>query len=403
MDTEKQNQTPVLVSTDIGSDIDDALAIQAMFNSGINLQGIYTVNGDVNFRSYIAKHMVNLANREIPVYTGESKSLTGKVKPYTHFEDCHVDDCFVDHEDFLGESDIRYISLPKAGIKQAGVKNLAAKLDQEPQVVLSLAPLTNIARLLKQHPQSARNIQRLYIMGSRLSGDLEHNFIFDPEAAKSVLESDLPITVVPGDVCSRYKMPVQTLDQLSSPSGEYVRKMALGFTAVKTAMGFNKHIEELDNATLNQIFEEHIKINPKAARELGPKSFDLQTTLQRLVVNLNDPIFGAFDGPGYFRQFNALLDFLKQNQDYFNHASEVIPFFGDLIPTTLSVADVYVPYCLLHPEKLTTKQGIVECLTKDKSQAIFGGESRFTEGSKHEIVTDLDFDDFERFIGENLR
>ena len=45
----------ILFSTDIGSDPDDALALLAMLNHPeIDLKGIYTVNGLVDFRSFIA-------------------------------------------------------------------------------------------------------------------------------------------------------------------------------------------------------------------------------------------------------------------------------------------------------------------------------------------------------------
>ena len=84
----------VLVSTDIGSDIDDALSILTMFNMGLNVRGIYTVNGDVDSRSYIAKHMVDLYGTGIPVGRGTAESLSGE-KPYSFCEDAYVDDKFV--------------------------------------------------------------------------------------------------------------------------------------------------------------------------------------------------------------------------------------------------------------------------------------------------------------------
>ena len=77
----------ILLSTDIGSDIDDALCLLSMLNHpDINLQGIYTVNGDVNSRSYIARHMVNLRGARIPVIRGEQKPIAADTKPYTYYE-----------------------------------------------------------------------------------------------------------------------------------------------------------------------------------------------------------------------------------------------------------------------------------------------------------------------------
>ena len=56
----------IILSTDIGSDVDDALSLLAMLNHPeINLEGIYTVNGDVDSRSRIAKHIVDLSGNNI--------------------------------------------------------------------------------------------------------------------------------------------------------------------------------------------------------------------------------------------------------------------------------------------------------------------------------------------------
>ena len=81
----------ILLSTDIGSDIDDALALLGMLNQNLDLEAIYTVNGDVDTRSYIAKHMVDLSGKEIVVARGESQPLLGP-KPYTFYEEYHIDD-----------------------------------------------------------------------------------------------------------------------------------------------------------------------------------------------------------------------------------------------------------------------------------------------------------------------
>ena len=92
----------------------------------------------------------------------------------------------------------------KVGIDPNGVEHLAEKLSGGKHTVFSIAPLTNLALILRDHPQSVRNIERLFVMGARFpEGEKEHNFRYDSQAAQEVLDSDISITIIPSDVCNR--------------------------------------------------------------------------------------------------------------------------------------------------------------------------------------------------------
>jgi len=67
-------------------------------------------------------------------------------------------------------------------------------------------------------------------------------------------------------------------------------------------------------------------------------------------------------------------------------ADELIRF----VPKSISVADVYVPYCFLNGDKLKIEKRTVNC--------DFKGKTYFTSGEKHEIVTDLDFEHFQEYL-----
>ena len=66
-----------------------------------------------------------------------------------------------------------------------------------------------------------------------------------------------------------------------------------------------------------------------------------------------------------------------------------------LVPKTISIADAYVPYCYLHPEKITTKRMTIDC---DEM-----GRTITRKGEQHEVVQDLDFEHFAKFLTEYLR
>src|SRR3989344_8790453 len=127
------NKNKILLSTDIGSDIDDALALRIMLEEpSIKLHGIYVVNGDVTSRAMLARHMTALcgsrlyrgldriekhpglnlsyknklkladirarllsrAGKDITVAIGDANPLYSSALPYAFFEDGLVDGAF---------------------------------------------------------------------------------------------------------------------------------------------------------------------------------------------------------------------------------------------------------------------------------------------------------------------
>lgn len=90
------------------------------------------------------------------------------------------------------------------------VAALTAWLDRaeqnEPREILALGPLTNIAHLVQQAPESAAKISRLTWMGGSAgrgnhSAQAEFNALADPEAACIVAQAGLPLHVIDLMVC----------------------------------------------------------------------------------------------------------------------------------------------------------------------------------------------------------
>lgn len=81
-------------------------------------------------------------------------------------------------------------------------------------VIIAIGPLTNLAVLLKEHPDVLARAARIIIMGGavwcpgNVTPHAEFNFYRDPAAAQEVLSSGLPITVVPLDVTRQVAMDV---------------------------------------------------------------------------------------------------------------------------------------------------------------------------------------------------
>jgi purine nucleosidase len=68
---------PLLLDTDIGSDIDDALALAYLLRQpNCDLLGITTVTGDVSKRAALCQILCKAAGREaIPIHAGASRVL----------------------------------------------------------------------------------------------------------------------------------------------------------------------------------------------------------------------------------------------------------------------------------------------------------------------------------------
>ncbi len=376
----------VLLSTDIGSDIDDALALLSMMNANIRLKGIYTVNGDVVSRALIAKHMVNRSGKRIPVAIGESQPLLGP-EPYNHFVDCLIDESFEDPQRTEEEREPIYKTPRKAGIIEQGIQHFIQRLTT-PHVVMSTGPLTTIAKIIEDHPEAARNIERLYLMGCRFSSDPkpEHNIRYDSEAARIVLQSDVPITIIPGSLCELYKMPSTIAERLISNVGLYVKHMIRAHQGIHVARMFSSY--RLGNHSLEQLADS-ITL-PAGAPDLGKQILEGREMLK----NMGDPYYAAISTDEYWVQYNRLL-YHFETHDFGDIGKLIAAEVKEFVPKRLQTADVYVPFCFLYPDKIKSSTGMVEVDPM--------GNSYKSPGSEHRIVEEIDLDAFNEYLFRTLK
>ena len=95
-----------------------------------------------------------------------------------------------------------------------------------------MGPLTNVALALQLEPDLAECVQHCYIMGGVGSGHgnitpvAEFNIWVDPEAARIVFESGMPITMVGWDISWKYAtfdaQQAEDIRQIGTPLAEFV-------------------------------------------------------------------------------------------------------------------------------------------------------------------------------------
>jgi purine nucleosidase len=100
--------------------------------------------------------------------------------------------------------------------------------------LLIIGPASPIAPIVRAHPKLADYVRRIYLMGGAIQGpgnatpEAEFNFWFDPEAAETLLTTDVPTTLLPLEATRtlRYSAEFAALLGPDHPVGPYVRASA---------------------------------------------------------------------------------------------------------------------------------------------------------------------------------
>ena len=186
---------PILFDTDIGTDIDDAFALALIVRSPeFELLGVTTASGDTQARARLAAKLLQEAGQpKVPVVAGEP----GKALP-------------IDQTRWADGFSSPAIRSEKA------VDFLKEQIEKRPGEItlVPVGPLTNVGALLKGHPEVAKKIKRIVLMGGAVAhgyGDspqpvAEYNIAQAPEAAQVVFKSGVPILMAPLDVTAMLQL-----------------------------------------------------------------------------------------------------------------------------------------------------------------------------------------------------
>lgn len=188
---------PIIIDTDPG--IDDALAIAiALFSEELDVKLITTVAGNVSLEKVTSNALALLTffEKDIPVAKGAEKPL---LEPFIDASNVHGASGM---EGFDFPEPKRELLLEEHAVN--AMRNVILESD-EPITLMPIGPLTNIALLFAMYPEVKSNIKEIVLMGgSATRGNKgvmsEFNIATDPEAAKMVFESGVPIVMAGLDV-----------------------------------------------------------------------------------------------------------------------------------------------------------------------------------------------------------
>ncbi len=181
-----------LIDTDTASD--DAVAIiMALRAPDVRVIAITTVAGNVPLPQSTrnALYTVEICGADVPVYAGADKPLVRTYQNATWF---HGRDGLGDHN---------YPAPRHSAERLHAVDAIIETIEANPGlVIVTLAPLTNVALALAKKPSIAAKVGRCVIMGGapccegNVTPAAEYNIWVDPEAARIVMHSGLPVELV---------------------------------------------------------------------------------------------------------------------------------------------------------------------------------------------------------------
>jgi purine nucleosidase len=127
-------------------------------------------------------HICELVKRDVQTFVGESQPISGRDVWMSGSEGGN----YKNLESFRPES-------------KSAVEYLIQTVNASPQSIeiVAIGPLTNIARAIEASPDFVKNVKQVWIMGGDFTQTkVEHNFKCDTAAAKIVLESQIPISIL---------------------------------------------------------------------------------------------------------------------------------------------------------------------------------------------------------------
>jgi inosine-uridine nucleoside N-ribohydrolase len=238
----------VIIDCDVG--VDDALALILAFHSPeLEVLAVTGVNGNVPLHavmSNIRKVLTLLQPYPPPlIAAGADRPLKGPALYARH----------IHGEDGLGGAEIQEsLSRKWWQPSPASAADLILQLAREnPDEVtlIAIGPLTNLARALEKNPRAMNRLRDLVIMGGavRTAGNVtphaEFNFYVDPLAARIVLDSGLPITLVPLDATHQVPLTPEDMEEKVRPMDNRFARFAVqatGYDGEKRNFRFGSRI-----------------------------------------------------------------------------------------------------------------------------------------------------------------
>ena len=211
----------VIIDTDPG--VDDLLAILlALKSPEVQVDALTVVGGNCSLADATrnALRILEIANRpDIPVYKGAARPLKGRYVYARYFHGPRGLTGRLPEPRIAAVEDLNATDAIASRIESA----------RTPVNLIALGPLTNVARLIQGHPDAAKRLSTVVVMGGAVDvpGNVtpfaEFNTYSDPEAAEVVFQSDVNVRLIGLDACNPVYLERGHSGQMTGVTGRVVR------------------------------------------------------------------------------------------------------------------------------------------------------------------------------------
>jgi purine nucleosidase len=265
----------ILLDTDTAGD--DTIAIMmALKAKGAVLEGVTINCGNVDFDQQVenALYTIQVAGRSgrVPVYPGARHPL---LKEWRTAKEVHGSD---------GMGDSHFPKARQRPETKHAVDAIVDTINSNPGEIdlVAIAPMTNIALAIRKDPGIVKKVRRFYFMGGsnqylgNVTPAAEFNFWVDPDAAKIVMESGLPATMVGWEICMRHgflgRAELAEIERMKTKLSDF-------FLAVnRQVRRFMKKTYGLDGTDCTDSLAMAMVLDPEVATELRMRHLEVDNT-----------------------------------------------------------------------------------------------------------------------------
>ena len=212
--TTSASPQPVIIDTDIGSDIDDSFAIALALQSSefLDVQLIVTCTDDTTARAKIAAKLLTIARRDsIPIGIGQANSNKTRHTLWDWAKDFNLSEY-------------------KGGVYEDGVDQMAKIILASDTTVdiIAIGPMTNFPILLQKYPGVVKNARIRAMAGSIYRGydnsttpAKEYNVMMCPYCMQELLQAGWNVSITPLDTCGTTTLPPRYSDPFIAASNSW--------------------------------------------------------------------------------------------------------------------------------------------------------------------------------------
>lgn len=216
----------VIIDSDTAGD--DTTAILVALKH-FKVEGVTIASGNVSFEQEVENALVTIEtfgpSEYVPVFKGhESPMISLPLVKHLTVEEIQGGN---------GMGDAEFPKPEQVAEDEHAVDFIIRMVKKYPGEMefIALAPLTNIAMAIKRDPSILPDIKHIWIMGGinnalgNVAAVAEYNFYVDPEAARIVLHSGVPMTLVTWDASLDYGViyddDIEEIDALQTKGSKF--------------------------------------------------------------------------------------------------------------------------------------------------------------------------------------